>query len=133
MSERVAFDLVTPERLLFSGEADMVVVPGSEGDFGVLPGHAPVISSLRPGALEIYEGDKATERYFVDGGYAEVVADRLTVVAEKAVPVAELDREVLEQRIRNAEEDLAEATDDEAQRKAQEHIDYLRDLLATLT
>jgi F-type H+-transporting ATPase subunit epsilon len=132
MADKLAFDLVTPEKLLLSVETDMVVVPGREGDFGVLAGHAPVISSLRPGALGIYEGDAEKERYFIAGGLAEVAGDRLTVLAEEAIPVAELDRAQLERHIAEADEDVADAADDDASQRAQERADHLRDILDSL-
>lgn len=89
----INFDLVSPERRLRSGEVHMVVVPGGAGDFGVLVGHAPLISTIRPGAIAIYAepGTTAPERIFVDGGFAEVGADGLTVLAERAIPVGEID------------------------------------------
>ena len=132
MADRVRFDLVAPERLLASEDVDMVVVPGTEGDFAVLPGHAPMVSTLRPGALEVYEGDQPSDRYFVAGGFAEVAADRLTILAQEAIPLAELDRSVLEQRIQDAEEDVADAKTDEEGDRHQERVDHLRDILATL-
>ncbi len=132
MADKVAFELVSPERLLVSADADMVVVPGSEGDFAVLPGHAPMISTLRPGTLEVYQGDVVEDRYFVAGGFAEVSADRLVVLAEETVPLEELDRAWLEQQISDAEEDVADAKDDAGRDKAQERADHLRDILASL-
>ena len=132
MADRVRFDLVAPERLLASEDVDMVVVPGTEGDFAVLPGHAPMVSTLRPGALEVYEGEKPKDRFFVAGGFAEVAADRLTILAEEAIPLAELERSVLEQRIQDAEEDVADAKTDEDSDRHQERVDHLRDILAAL-
>ena len=132
MADKVAFELVSPERLLISADVDMVVLPGSEGDFGVLPGHAPVISTLRPGALEIYEGENVSERYFVAGGFAEVAGARLTVLAEQSIALADLDRADLEQQIQNAQEDVADAKDDQTRDKAQERLDQLSEILATL-
>ncbi len=87
------FELVSPERLLSSGNAAMVVVPGTEGDFGVLPGHAPMMSTIRPGAIAIYESDfnTLTRRIFVDGGFAEVNDKGLTILAESAVAVGDID------------------------------------------
>lgn len=131
MADKVAFELVSPERLLLSVEADSVTVPGAEGDFGVLPGHAPVISALRPGVIEI-EGDVEDDRIFVDGGVAEVAAGRLTVLAEEAIPLRQLDRGTLEQRIQDAEEDVADAKDDRARMDAQSRLDHLRDLLSAI-
>ncbi len=87
------FELVSPERLLSSGNVAMVVVPGSEGDFGVLPGHAPLMSTIRPGAIAIYEAEfgSLTRRIFVDGGFAEVSDAGLTILAENAIPVGDID------------------------------------------
>src|SRR6266704_2747667 len=102
------FDLVSPAKLLFSGEVDQVDVPGSEGDFGVLAGHAPLIATLRPGILVIFrEGGEL--KVVVDGGFAEVNPDGLTVLADMAVPVDEFDRKVLAGEIKDAEEDAADA------------------------
>ena len=93
MSDLLTFELVSPERLLSSGKVAMVVVPGTEGDFGVLPGHAPMMSTIRPGAISIYEADSntLTRRIFVDGGFAEVSATGLTILAESATPVSDID------------------------------------------
>ncbi len=132
MADKVAFELVSPERLLVTAEADMVVVPGSEGDFAVLAGHAPMISTLRPGTLEVYQGDVAEDRYFVAGGFAEVAGDRLVVLAEETIPMAALDRADLERLIHDAEQDVADAKDDAGRDKAQERADHLRDMLASL-
>ena len=93
MAALLNFELVSPERLLSSGRVAMVVVPGTEGDFGVLPGHAPLMSTIRPGAIAIYEtdSDTLTRRIFVDGGFAEVSERGLTILAESAVPVADIE------------------------------------------
>src|ERR1700758_1341202 len=96
MAERVQFELVTPERLLLSEMVEMVVVPGTEGYFGVLPGHAPLISSIRPGTIDIYEGKTIAERIFVAGGFAEVTTKRCTVLADEAIRVPALDRAAIE-------------------------------------
>jgi F-type H+-transporting ATPase subunit epsilon len=91
MADRVQFELVTPERLIVSTEVEMVVVPGTEGNFGVLPGHAPLISTIRPGTIDIYEGRAITERIFVVGGIAEVIPERCTVLADEAIAPDALD------------------------------------------
>ncbi len=113
MAEKLAFDLVAPERLLASLEVDMVVAPGVEGDFGVLPLHAPLVSLLRPGVIRVYEGDEVTKRVFVAGGFAEVNGRGLSILAEEAEPVEEIDPEEARTRLRNAEEDLADAKEPE--------------------
>jgi F-type H+-transporting ATPase subunit epsilon len=109
MAETTEFELVTPERLLLSERVEMVVVPGTEGLFGVLPRHAPFLSTLKPGVLEIYEGGKVKQRIFVSGGFAEVTPERLTVMAERAVLVSEIDRAALTARIGDLKDDLAAA------------------------
>ncbi len=96
MPDRVQFELVTPERLLISEAVEMVVVPGSEGNFGVLPGHALLISTIRPGTIEVYEGQRVTQRIFVAGGFAEVTPERCTVLADQALPADALDRSAIE-------------------------------------
>jgi F-type H+-transporting ATPase subunit epsilon len=109
---KVAFQLVAPERLLASAEVDMVVVPGAEGDFGVLPQHSPFMSVLRPGVIETYEGTEVSERIFVGGGFAEVNERGCTVLAEEAIPVAEIDLEQARRRLAVAQDELREASDD---------------------
>jgi F-type H+-transporting ATPase subunit epsilon len=119
MADQVQFELVSPERLLLSQPVEMVVLPGVEGDFGVLPGHAPFVSTIRPGVIAVFEGGQVTERLFVAGGFAEVTPERCTVLAEETLPVAQLDRAALESDIRNAGDDLRDAKDD-AERAAAE-------------
>jgi F-type H+-transporting ATPase subunit epsilon len=126
------FELVSPERLLLSAEVQQVTVPGTEGLFTVLPNHAPVLSTLRPGVVEVITEEGSRQRIFVRGGFAEVNNLGLTVLAEVAIPLAELDSKVLEDQIRNAEEDVADAQDDETRRRAQESLDHLRELGAAL-
>ena len=110
--DKVAFELVAPERLLASEAVDMVVAPGAAGDFGVLPGHSLLMSLLRPGVIEIYEGSRVSRRIFVGGGFAEVNPRGCIVLAEEAIPVDEIDPAAARQRLKNAEEDLAQAKDD---------------------
>jgi len=114
---KVSLELVTPERLLLSEEADMVVVPGGAGDFGVLPRHAPLISTVRPGAIRVHDGAGEPRAIFVAGGFAEVTPERCTVLAEEAVPLAELDRAAVERDLREAREDAGD-TGDERRRAA---------------
>ena len=102
----VQFELVTPERLIVSREVDMVVVPGSEGNFGVLLGHAPFISTIRPGTIDLYEGQAVTERIFVVGGIAEVTPERCTVLADEAMPPDSLDRGALDAELTEIEGNL---------------------------
>jgi F-type H+-transporting ATPase subunit epsilon len=104
----VALEIVSPEKLLLSRPVDMVVIPASEGDMGVLEGHAPMIVMLRGGLISLYEGDRVTDTLFVAGGFAEVTPERCTVLANEVSPVAELDKAVGEQRLAEAEKTLAE-------------------------
>ena len=133
MAEKISFELVAPEQLLVSADFDMVVVPGSEGDFGVLVGHQPLVSSLRPGVVEMHDEGADVERYFVAGGFAEVHPESCTVLAEEAVPVAEMDRADLDQRIQNAEEDLEDAEGDDATHKANQKLALLREMLKAVS
>jgi F-type H+-transporting ATPase subunit epsilon len=106
MPDRVQFELVSPERLILSTEVEMVVVPGTEGNFGVLPGHAPLISTIRPGTIDIYEGGAITERIFIAGGIAEVTPERCTVLADEAMAPDSLDRAALEAELQTVEGNL---------------------------
>ncbi len=126
------FELVSPERLLISAEVRQVTVPGTEGLFTVMPNHAPVLSSLRPGVVEVVMADGAEDRIFVRGGFAEVNNTGLTVLAEVAIPLAQLDSAALDKQVRDAEEDVADAQDDETRRRAQESLDHLRELRQAL-
>jgi len=123
MPDRLEFELVTPERLLFSEAVEMVVVPGTEGNFGVLPGHAPLISTIRPGMIEIYEGQNVTRRIFVVSGVAEVTAERCTVLADEAASPETLDRvaieadpRIVEGNLPSLREQVARSTDTDRER-----------------
>jgi F-type H+-transporting ATPase subunit epsilon len=117
--DKVAFELVAPEALVLSRDVEMVVVPGAEGDFGVLPRHTPMISNVRPGVLKVYENGQVTDRIFVAGGFAEVTPTRCTVLADEAAPVAEIDRSAAESAFRNAQDDLRDAKSDLERRDAE--------------
>jgi F-type H+-transporting ATPase subunit epsilon len=132
MAELFKFELVSPEDLLLSQDVQQVLVPGTEGNFTVLPGHAPMLSTIRPGVLDVVDEGGREDRIYLRGGVAEVNPKGLTVLAEEAVPLAELSPEMLAQQIRNAEEDVADATEDEKRRRAQEALDHLRDLQRAL-
>jgi len=125
------FDLVSPEKLLFSGEVNQVDVPGSEGDFGVLAGHAPLVTTLRPGILVIY-GEREPLRIVVEGGFAEVGPGGLIVLADMAVPVEEFDVTQLAGVIKDTEEDVADEKDDWTRDKLAQKLDRLRALQAAL-
>ena len=133
MTDKIAFDIVSPERLLVSDEADMVTVPGTDGDFGVLAGHMPLISTLRPGVIDIRGGVASGDtRFFVLGGFAEASPDKLTVLAEEATPIASIDAAALEQRIKNTEEDLGFAKTEADRARVAEQLDHLCQLRAAL-
>jgi F-type H+-transporting ATPase subunit epsilon len=132
MAETFKFELVSPERLLLSQEVEQVLVPGSEGDFTILARHAPLLTSLRPGLLEIGSGGPARKRYFVRGGFAEVSPAGLVVLAETAIDLDELDKSILDQAVKDAEEDVTDATDDSARDRARTKLDHLRQVQASL-
>ena len=125
------FDLVSPEKVLFSGEVSQVDVPGSEGDFGVLAGHAPLVTTLRPGILVIYS-ERDAQRIVVDGGFAEVGPSGLTVLANLAVPVDEFDVAEVAGVIKDTEEDVADETDGWKRDKLAHKLDRLKALQAAL-
>jgi F-type H+-transporting ATPase subunit epsilon len=126
------FDLVSPERLLYSGEVEQVDVPGAEGDFGVLAGHAPLVATVRPGIMTIFEGGKQV-RAVVSGGFAEVSEKGLTVLADLAMPVEDFDTAKLAATIKNTEEDVADAPEGPARDKLRQKLDQLKALQAALT
>lgn len=131
MPDPFKFELVSPERLLVSDEVEQVLVPGAEGDMTVLAHHAPVLTTLRPGLLDIgFPGGKS-QRFFIRGGFAEVNPAGLTVLAETAIDLDELKAEQLVQAIKDAEEDVADLTDD-ARDRAQTKLEHLRQVQATL-
>ena len=129
MADTVEFELVSPERLLLSGPVEMVVVPGSEGDFGVLPGHAPLISTVRPGVIATYENGAVDQRIFVAGGFAEVSGERCTVLAEEAIALEDIDRAGAETRLAEAREALGDAEGDADVRTAEANVAVAEALL----
>ncbi|HUT49481.1 MAG TPA: ATP synthase F1 subunit epsilon [Alphaproteobacteria bacterium] len=127
---KVQFELVSPEALVLSVDADMVVVPGAEGDFGVLPRHSRLISTVRPGVIDVYQGSSVDQRIFVSGGFAEVTPERCTVLADDAVDVSAIDRGVVEAEIKDLSDDLAGAASDEEKGKIQAAIVIAQSKLA---
>jgi F-type H+-transporting ATPase subunit epsilon len=128
MADTFRFELVTPERMALSEDVAEVVVPGVEGEFTVLPGHAPTISALRPGVIEVALPDAGKTRIFVKGGFAEVDAGHLTVLAERALAVEEMDAVVVAAELEAAEAELAAAGDDASRLAAAFAVDRLRAL-----
>jgi F-type H+-transporting ATPase subunit epsilon len=128
MAETIHFDLVSPERQLLSEDVDMVTLPGADGYFGVLAGHAPTLSSLKPGVIEVKKGSEPPMKLFVRGGFAEVDDRRVVVLAEEAIPLADFDVAALDQRIGDTEEDMAAAKTDTERLRVAEQLDHLRQL-----
>jgi F-type H+-transporting ATPase subunit epsilon len=126
------FDLVSPEKLLFSGEVDQVDVPGSEGEFGVLAQHAPMVATLKPGILTIFEGGQRL-RVVLFGGFAEVSPQGLTVLADNAVPIDELDVATVAAEIKDTEEDLADTDDEVIRDKCRRKLEQLRAVQAAVS
>ena len=131
MADKLHFALVSPERELFNGEVDHVVVPGSEGEFGVSPNHAPVMSVIKPGALKVI--NEGTERrIFVNGGFADVTPEGLSVLAEEAIDLADVDPAQLEQQLKNAQDDLRDANTDDGRAAAQRALSRVEGIKAAL-
>lgn len=128
------FELVSPERILASEEASMVIVPGGEGELGVLADHAPLLSALRPGVVSVTSPSGEVRHIFVSGGFVDVTGDLCAVLAEEAVNVSDLDRDVLNENLKNLEDDLGFSKDDLSKAAhIQKNIDIVRAKLAALT
>jgi F-type H+-transporting ATPase subunit epsilon len=126
------FELVSPAKLLFSGDVTSVTIPGSEGEMGIFAGHSPLLSTLRPGFVVIAKDGGQTEKIFVRGGFAEVNPQGLTVLAETAIASADLSASAMAEQVSAAEVEYAGAKDDEGKRKALENVDYLKGIAAGL-
>jgi F-type H+-transporting ATPase subunit epsilon len=122
---KITFDLVSPERLLLSQAVDMVTIPGTEGYMGVMAGHMPLVSTLRAGMINMLN-DGTETRFFIMGGFAEINASQIIVLAEEALPMSELDLAVLDQRIKDAQDDEIAAKSDEERLKAAQTVDDLK-------
>jgi F-type H+-transporting ATPase subunit epsilon len=118
MEHSISLTIVSPESLVLKDTASMVVLPGSEGDFGILPNHAPVVSSLRPGLLKIYENDTVKEMLFISGGFANVSERACTILVEESHFIKDMSLDDLEEHLRNSSEDL------EMARTEEEHKEY---------
>jgi F-type H+-transporting ATPase subunit epsilon len=126
------FELVSPEKIVFSGDVEAVVVPGVEGEFTVLKDHAPTLALLKPGILEFDRTPSQKTKLFVRGGFAQIAAEGLTILAEQAIALEELDAAKIDADLKDAEEDVADAKSDEARRIATERRDQLNELKAVL-
>jgi F-type H+-transporting ATPase subunit epsilon len=125
------FELVSPAKLLFEGAVESVVLPGIEGDMTIMANHAATMTALRPGVVTVADG-KSAKRLYVRGGFADVTAAGLTILAEQATPVEELNAEVIASEMKNAEEDLRDAKTDEGKRLAAEKLGQLKDVMAVI-
>jgi F-type H+-transporting ATPase subunit epsilon len=132
MPDAFKFELVSPERLLLSGDVEQVLVPGAEGDMTVLAHHAPLLTTLRPGLLDIGFPGGEHQRFFIRGGFAEIGPSGLTILAETAIDLVELDAGRFAQAVKDAEEDVADATEDAAHDRAKTKLDHLRQVQTTL-
>lgn len=112
MADKLNFELVSPERLLASEACDMVVVPGEEGDLGILVDHAPMVTLLRPGVVAVYQRDTVEQRYFVVGGFAEVNEQGCILLTEEAFDLAEASKDAAARRLDTARRDFDDLTDE---------------------
>ena len=131
MADTTLFELVSPEKLVMSKEVSMVVVPGAEGLFGVLPRHASMLSTLAPGVINVYDGDSVTDSLFVVNGFAEVTEERCTVLAEEVIPVEDIDTEKYEKQIEALKDEASRSTDDSVE-KITKNIEEQEKILAAM-
>ena len=131
MADTTLFELVSPEKLVMSKEVSMVVVPGAEGLFGVLPRHTSMLSTLAPGVINVYDGDSVTDSLFVVNGFAEVTEERCTVLAEEVIPVEDIDTEKYEKQIEALKDEASRSTDDSA-KKNTKNIEEQEKILAAM-
>jgi F-type H+-transporting ATPase subunit epsilon len=134
-AQTIAFELVSPEARLVSEPVSMAVIPGEEGEFGVLPQHSALVSSLKAGVVELYKDGSKTpfRKIFIAGGFADVTAAQCTVLAEQAVNVSDLNQEKLEQELKNLAEDMGMAKDDLEKARVQRRIDLAKAKIAAIT
>lgn len=132
MAEGFKFELVSPERLLVSEEVEAVVIPGADGEMTVLAQHAPTMTTIKPGVVTVKPVSGAEERYVVFGGFADILPEGCTLLAESAVAVKDIDRQELSERINNAREDVADARNDAARTRAEQYLAHLTTLEAAL-
>ena len=133
MAQSFAFELVSPERLFMSEQAMQVVVPGTEGYFTVLANHAPVMTTIRPGVVEVTLESGDERRMLIRGGFADVSPSGLTLLAEHVADLATFDPDELDQQIKNARDDVNDAHDDEKRQKAQTALDQLEEVRAAIS
>lgn len=132
MAEAFKFELVSPERLLVSEQVDSVIIPGADGEMTVLARHAPAMTTVKPGVVTVRTASGGEERYVVFGGFADILPEGCTLLAESAVAVRDIDRADLDRRIQNAREDVADARDDAVRTRAEQYLAHLTTLEAAL-
>lgn len=120
------FTLVSPEKTLFDQDVSMVVIPGTEGDIGILPNHAPFLTLLRPGVVSVYEGDKAFLRLFIDGGFCEVTPERCTALVTTGTPLEALNKATLEMEIKQLIEEREDHHTPEERKKTEQNLEIVR-------
>ena len=120
------FILVSPEKVLFHQEVSMVVIPGAEGDIGILPQHAPLLTLLRPGVITIYEEEKILVKIFIDGGFSEVTPEKCVALVTEGIPLESMDKSSLEIEINNLLEDLADSKTPEARKQTDQNLEIAR-------
>ncbi|MBX3571866.1 MAG: F0F1 ATP synthase subunit epsilon [Mesorhizobium sp.] len=128
MAEAFKFDLVSPERLLVSELVESVIIPGTEGEMTVMANHAPVMATIKPGVVTVKPASGTEQRYVVFGGFADILPEGCTLLAESAVAVADINKADLASRIQDAKDDLADAKTDEERTKAEEFLNHLATL-----
>ena len=131
MADTTLFELVSPEKLVMSKNVSMVVVPGTEGFFGVLPRHASMLSTLVPGVINVYEDNNVTESLFVVNGFAEVTEERCTVLAEEVIPVDDIDTDKYEKQIESLRDEASRSEGDSAE-KIRKNIEEREQILAAM-
>ncbi len=132
MADSFNFELVSPERLLFSATVTEVVIPGTDGEMTVMAHHAPTMTTIKPGVVTVVTADGKSERFVVFGGFADIIPEGCTLLAESAVSVNNIDRSDLSKRLQDAREDVTDASNDAARQKAQEYLDHLATLEAAI-
>ncbi|MFN3548437.1 MAG: F0F1 ATP synthase subunit epsilon [Mesorhizobium sp.] len=128
MAQSFKFELVSPERLLISAQVEAVVIPATEGEITVMANHAPVMTTIKPGVVSITMAGGKVDRYVVFGGFADILPEGCTLLAESAIHVDEIDRADIARRIQEAREDLDDAVDHHARTKAEEYLGQLTTL-----
>ncbi len=132
MADSFNFELVSPERLLLSATVTEVVIPGTDGEMTVMAHHAPTMTTIKPGVVTVVTADGKTDRFVVFGGFADIIPEGCTLLAESAVSVTDIDRGDLAKRVQDAREDVADASSESAKQKAQEYLDHLTTLEAAI-